>query len=132
MSKNRACHSRIDPAEKDGFYRAANNGYITQRKGDKDARRDHDKTVSRRTQRVEERDIRVRRRGRCHSNIRERETMPQGKSALGNKRAPRGLQYKNESKCKQRHAHLATTWHLGQAWLGAGGHIKIERDANNR
>jgi len=92
MSKNRASHSRIDPTKKNGFYCTADNGDIAQRKGDKDARRDHDSTIRRRSQRVEERDVRVRRRGRCHSNIRERETMSQGESALGNKRAPRGLQ----------------------------------------
>jgi hypothetical protein len=119
VKENRASHSRIDPAEKDGFYRAANNGYITQRKGDKDACCDHDNTVSRCSQRVEERDIRVRRGGRCHSNIRERETMPQGESALGNKRAPRGLQTQTNGNVSN--AHLAATWHPGQAWLGAGG-----------
>ena len=84
--------SRINPTKEDGFYCTADNGDIAQRKRDKDASRDHDSTVRRRSQRVEERDVRVRRRGRCHSSIRKRETMSQGKSALGNERAPRGLQ----------------------------------------
>lgn len=64
---------------------------MAQRKGDEDASRDHDSTVGRRSQRVEERDVCIRRRGRRHPSIRVRKSMPQGKSALGNKRTPRGL-----------------------------------------
>ena len=56
--------SRINPTKEDGFYCTADNGDIAQRKRDKDARRDHDSTVRRRSQRVEERDVRVRRHGR--------------------------------------------------------------------
>ena len=91
VKESRVPHSRIDPAKEDGFHHAADNGDIAQRKGDGDARRDHDSTVGRRGQRVEERDICVRRRGRRHSSVWVRKSMPQGKSALGNKRTPRGL-----------------------------------------
>ena len=45
-------HSRINPTKEDSFYCTADNGDIAQRKGDKDARRDHDSTVRRRSQRV--------------------------------------------------------------------------------
>lgn len=93
MSKDpNLSHSRINPTKENGFYCTADGGDVAQRKGDKDARRDHDSTVRRRSQRVEERDVRVRRRGRRHSNIRKRETMSQGMSAFGDKRTPRGLQ----------------------------------------
>ena len=84
-------HSRINPAEENGFYHTADNRDIAQRKRDDDTRRDHDGTVRGRGQRLEERDVCVRRRGRRHPDIWERETVTQGKSALGNKRTPRGL-----------------------------------------
>lgn len=120
MSKSLS-HSRINPTKEDCFYCTADSGDVAQRKGDKDARRDHDSTVRRRSQRVEERDVRVRRRGRCHSNIREREAMSQGKGAFGNKRTPRGLQKRTKRNVKQC-PNLTLPWHLsgggGEDWGG--------------
>ncbi len=84
------CHSRVDPAEESGFKHAAADGDTAQRKRDKDARRDHDGAIRRRSERVEERDVLVRRRRR-HPGIRERKTVAQRKGALGNERTPRGL-----------------------------------------
>jgi hypothetical protein len=53
MSKDLSLsHSRINPTKEDGFYCTAENGDIAQRKRDKDARRDHDSTVRRRSQRI--------------------------------------------------------------------------------
>ena len=96
-----AVNSRVDPAEESGFKHAAADGDMAQRKRDKDARRDHDGAIRRRSERVEERDVLVRRRRRRHpGGIRERKTVAQRKGALGNERTPRGLIKKKSASCR--------------------------------